>query len=469
MRNDDGEEALHGVWRKIGLEGSRTLRRYFTEKATAPYFHKLLKDVFQTPEEVKEKEKEAETRKSQDKVCIVMHIHGTQVGKWTKDCHPVPSNLKISRAKQREWLRRFVLPLLVQYNHYNALSGDEDSQKGNMHFHRNVKGKSSIYSNINRIRVITYHDELKTYHAKEYAGFHQHLYHLTDRAISQCSPDSDWLLVTNGDNTYHRDFLNHLDRSYDLIAYDFYSRWFLHLKKPLPPYDRLTSWIKMDLSVQQRHSNEVHYPVDLLEYVLTMLENGGDVCAQHVKAFFIFACYRRLLLEALHEVFHSLYFEDYYGLLFLILPATVWKLALSTIELKSVTAGQLTPDRAPIQAGSLWAERPALVYVVRRPGCVLCREDAQELTSRIKAGQYDNDINVVGVIQEYANDGSQALKAQIEEGMGRQEALLKDIAQLNDAFLKSTENDPAALTKSSKAWCNLLSSILDFIRTFPLD
>eukprot|EP01039_Chlorochromonas_danica_P005645 gene5645-6227_t len=76
--------------------------------------------------------------------------------------------------------------------------------------------------------------------------------------------------------------------------------------------------------------------------------------------------------------------------------------ALSTIELKSVTAGQLTPDRAPIQAGSLWAERPALVYVVRRPGCVLCREDAQELTSRIKAGQYDNDINVVGVIKEVA-------------------------------------------------------------------
>eukprot|EP01039_Chlorochromonas_danica_P006782 gene6782-7493_t len=282
MKKGDGEQQLHGLWRKIGLEGSRTLRRYFTEKVTAPYFHKLLKDVFQTSEEVKEKEKEVETRKSRDKVCIVMRIQGKQVDKGLSSSskqfedfsskakgraiHGSKSNADNFNNEHRffnveETIRSLyaqehtnwellllpsdksdydrLFPLLVQYNHYNALSGDDDSQKGHMHFHRNVKGKSSMYSNINRIRVITYHDELRTYHAKEYAGFHQHLYHLTDRAISQCSPDSDWLLVTNGDNTYHRDFLNHLDRSYDLIAYDFYSRWFLHLKTPLPPCDRL--------------------------------------------------------------------------------------------------------------------------------------------------------------------------------------------------------------------------------------
>lgn len=55
--------------------------------------------------------------------------------------------------------------------------------------------------------------------------FHRNVYNLTDQAIDQCSSKSRWLLVTNGDNTYHKTFLNHLDGRYDIIGYDFYSRY----------------------------------------------------------------------------------------------------------------------------------------------------------------------------------------------------------------------------------------------------
>jgi hypothetical protein len=48
---------------------------------------------------------------------------------------------------------------------------------------------------------------------------------VTDKVIDQCPPDSDWLLTTNGDNWYDPAFLDHIDLSRDIIAYDFYSRY----------------------------------------------------------------------------------------------------------------------------------------------------------------------------------------------------------------------------------------------------
>eukprot|EP01039_Chlorochromonas_danica_P009105 gene9105-10051_t len=48
---------------------------------------------------------------------------------------------------------------------------------------------------------------------------------------------------------------------------------------------------------------------------------------------------------------------------------------------------------------------------------------------------------------KFANE-SKTLKAQIEEGINRQEALLKDIAQLNKAFLRSREKASAALARN---------------------
>lgn len=46
-----------------------------------------------------------------------------------------------------------------------------------------------------------------------------------DWAITKCPLNSGWLLITNGDNWYHQDALSHLDSSFDIIGFDFYSRW----------------------------------------------------------------------------------------------------------------------------------------------------------------------------------------------------------------------------------------------------
>eukprot|EP01031_Cornospumella_fuschlensis_P029716 gene29716-35876_t len=87
--------------------------------------------------------------------------------------------------------------------------------------------------------MVTYHTSLEKYDKKNYGRFHQNMYNLTDRAIQLCSADSNWLLVTNGDNVYHEEFLNYLDPMYDIIAFDFYSRWYRHLQSSLPPCERL--------------------------------------------------------------------------------------------------------------------------------------------------------------------------------------------------------------------------------------
>eukprot|EP01098_Paradermamoeba_levis_P015988 TRINITY_DN8406_c0_g1_i1.p1 TRINITY_DN8406_c0_g1~~TRINITY_DN8406_c0_g1_i1.p1 ORF type:complete len:203 (-),score=29.18 TRINITY_DN8406_c0_g1_i1:599-1207(-) len=50
-------------------------------------------------------------------------------------------------------------------------------------------------------------------------------FELTDQAIRlNCPKESEWLLVTNGDNYYSPSFLNHLNSSFDITAVDFYSR-----------------------------------------------------------------------------------------------------------------------------------------------------------------------------------------------------------------------------------------------------
>eukprot|EP00887_Chlorella_sp_A99_P006362 scaffold3.g6362.t1 len=62
-------------------------------------------------------------------------------------------------------------------------------------------------------------------------GYHGHLYNLTDDAIQVCPPDTDWLVVTNGDNEYGQGFFQAVTdqgrpgAATDLVAFDFYSRF----------------------------------------------------------------------------------------------------------------------------------------------------------------------------------------------------------------------------------------------------
>jgi hypothetical protein len=59
-------------------------------------------------------------------------------------------------------------------------------------------------------------------------AYHDMLYALTDEAVRACSPDTRWLLITNGDNEYDAQLIPRLLQvpdDVDLVALDFYSRY----------------------------------------------------------------------------------------------------------------------------------------------------------------------------------------------------------------------------------------------------
>lgn len=72
---------------------------------------------------------------------------------------------------------------------------------------------------------------------------------------------------------------------------------------------------------------------------------------------------------------------------------------LATVRLSPVVGGKIAGDA--IDAESLWSSHPTMVFVIRRPGWVLCREDALEISSRFKSGEYSG-ANLVGIIKEVA-------------------------------------------------------------------
>lgn len=109
-------------------------------------------------------------------------------------------------------LKNMLLSLIAQeYPHWTALVVNTDK-----------KPMTGLYSTLaelsdHRIHVVDPPEKPKF----EIGSFAP-----TDRVIhEQCPSDSDWLLVTNGDNYYSPNFLNHLDLKKDVIAYDFYSRY----------------------------------------------------------------------------------------------------------------------------------------------------------------------------------------------------------------------------------------------------
>jgi hypothetical protein len=59
---------------------------------------------------------------------------------------------------------------------------------------------------------------------------------------------------------------------------------------------------------------------------------------------------------------------------------------LSKIKVAPVTSGAVSGPE--FEAGALWEDSPVLLYVVRRPGCILCREEGAGLSSRFASGEY---------------------------------------------------------------------------------
>eukprot|EP01024_Parvocaulis_polyphysoides_P035578 TRINITY_DN3153_c0_g1_i1.p1 TRINITY_DN3153_c0_g1~~TRINITY_DN3153_c0_g1_i1.p1 ORF type:complete len:375 (-),score=48.81 TRINITY_DN3153_c0_g1_i1:204-1208(-) len=58
-------------------------------------------------------------------------------------------------------------------------------------------------------------------------GYHSRLYNLTDEAIRVCPRNSEWIIVTNGDNLYASNLFEKVvaTKNADLIALDYYTRY----------------------------------------------------------------------------------------------------------------------------------------------------------------------------------------------------------------------------------------------------
>jgi hypothetical protein len=105
-----------------------------------------------------------------------------------------------------------------------------------------------------RLRLYQLDWAVEKYDPTQKARFHAKVYRFTDYAISKCSAGSKWVLVTNGDNTYKPSFMSYLNPSYDIVAFDFYSRWYMD-KSKFKPCDRLAA-----VHYEDKDRDESTYP-----------------------------------------------------------------------------------------------------------------------------------------------------------------------------------------------------------------
>lgn len=109
-------------------------------------------------------------------------------------------------------------------------------------------------------------------------------------------------------------------------------------------------------------------------------------------------------------------------------------LNLDNITLKRVTS-EAGPLGAPIKASSLWSPTGAVVFVVRRPGCILCREEAMDLSTKLlpqlkASGKpapklvavVDETTSVDGFLEAFAEKGGET-QTYLDEARGFKLAL----------------------------------------------
>ena len=74
---------------------------------------------------------------------------------------------------------------------------------------------------------------------------------------------------------------------------------------------------------------------------------------------------------------------------------------LLSIPLRKVTA-EAAPLGPRIESSALYKPNGAIVFVVRRPGCVLCREEAMDLSTQLapRLKGLKKKVNLVAVVAE---------------------------------------------------------------------
>ncbi|KAJ1976998.1 hypothetical protein H4R35_002472 [Dimargaris xerosporica] len=76
-------------------------------------------------------------------------------------------------------------------------------------------------------------------------------------------------------------------------------------------------------------------------------------------------------------------------------------LSLVRLDDKPMEAGEKSPAvGATIRSEALWQHEPALIFVVRRPGCVLCREQALALAARRQLIEEEYGVKMHAVVHE---------------------------------------------------------------------
>jgi len=167
----------------IGAEGKKTLLRKYTDTAARVRLKGLVERTLQKP-----------PRGTHGNVCIIVRTYAGHMS------DPIFS------------LRNMLQSLIDQeYPHWTAFVANTDPKP--------MEGLYSLLADLgdHRLHVVD---------PPEPEEFVLGSFAVTDRIVAeQCPPDSDWLLVTNGDNHYEPQFLNHLDLRKDVVAFDFYSRY----------------------------------------------------------------------------------------------------------------------------------------------------------------------------------------------------------------------------------------------------
>jgi hypothetical protein len=83
-----------------------------------------------------------------------------------------------------------------------------------------------------------------------------------------------------------------------------------------------------------------------------------------------------------------------------IIPVGSLEKVLSRIKLIPITDGQVSGK--PLAAGYLYRGKPVLIFVIRRPGCIFCREQAQLLIDIIKSNKLTDEVQIIGVVKQVA-------------------------------------------------------------------
>lgn len=140
------------------------------------------------------------TRKPSNRaVCVVVRFYGGQLG----------SNAQYT-------LDAAISSLTTQQGaHVNVVLVHTDAS--------NITAVSDLLNRhkSDRIELVTFQDLARVPIARVN---HRTTWFATEKAIASCPESARWLLITNGDNFYHETFFNHLDDTYDIVAFDFYTR-----------------------------------------------------------------------------------------------------------------------------------------------------------------------------------------------------------------------------------------------------